>query len=146
MSPSYTPSSTDREIPPQFSCRQLRRRAQARGAARAARGAEEKRQGLPVSRDARRARQLRSLEPVGRGRCRHWALPAGAAPGRGVARVCDAARALACDGGPRLQVYGGDGFARRRAWLPPRERRGLTFLDPPYERTQLEFTQVIEAL
>ena len=50
------------------------------------------------------------------------------------------------DRGPRLQVERGDGFARLRAWLPPRERRGLTFLDPPYERTQLEFTQVIEAL
>jgi len=50
------------------------------------------------------------------------------------------------DQGPRAQVERGDGFARLRAWLPPRERRGLTLLDPPYEQTQLESTQVIEAL
>jgi 23S rRNA (adenine2030-N6)-methyltransferase len=49
-------------------------------------------------------------------------------------------------GGPRVQVERGDGFARLRAWLPPRERRGLTFLDPPYEQGQLEFTQVTAAL
>ena len=47
---------------------------------------------------------------------------------------------------PRVQVERGDGFARLRAWLPPRERRGLSFLDPPYEETQQDFAQLAGAL
>lgn len=39
-----------------------------------------------------------------------------------------------------------DGYARLRAWLPPPERRGLTFIDPPYEETQGDFNAVIQAL
>ncbi len=35
-----------------------------------------------------------------------------------------------------LRVECGDGFERLRAHLPPAERRGLTFIDPPYEETQ----------
>jgi 23S rRNA (adenine2030-N6)-methyltransferase len=46
----------------------------------------------------------------------------------------------------RAQVERGDGFARQRAFLPPPERRGLTFLDPPYEETQQDFTQLTTAL
>src|SRR5688572_22866051 len=34
---------------------------------------------------------------------------------------------------PRMRVEGEDGFARLRAHLPPPERRGLIFIDPPYE-------------
>jgi 23S rRNA (adenine2030-N6)-methyltransferase len=48
--------------------------------------------------------------------------------------------------GPRVRVERGDGFAALRAWLPPPERRGLTFLDPPYEQTEHDFTQLTAAL
>lgn len=45
----------------------------------------------------------------------------------------------------RLRVESGDGFERMRAWLPPRERRGLTFIDPPYEETRRDFDLVRRA-
>ncbi|MBS0580251.1 MAG: 23S rRNA (adenine(2030)-N(6))-methyltransferase RlmJ [Proteobacteria bacterium] len=47
---------------------------------------------------------------------------------------------------PATQVERGDGYARLRAWLPPPERRGLTFIDPPYEQTGEDFTAVTQAL
>ena len=49
--------------------------------------------------------------------------------------------------GPILQaqVERGDGYARLRAWLPPPERRGLTFIDPPYEQTSADFGAVTQA-
>ena len=47
---------------------------------------------------------------------------------------------------PRVHVERGDGFERLRAWLPPPERRGLTFLDPPYEETQQDLLQLTAAL
>jgi len=47
---------------------------------------------------------------------------------------------------PGLHVESGDGFARLRAHLPPAERRGLTFIDPPYEETQLDFERVKAAI
>jgi 23S rRNA (adenine2030-N6)-methyltransferase len=62
------------------------------------------------------------------------------------------ARALehAIGGRSRLRVEQGDGFERLRAWLPPPERRGLTFIDPPYEETARDLerarTAVAEAL
>jgi 23S rRNA (adenine2030-N6)-methyltransferase len=40
----------------------------------------------------------------------------------------------------------GDGYQRLKAWLPPAERRGLTFIDPPYEETQQDFGEVTAAL
>jgi 23S rRNA (adenine2030-N6)-methyltransferase len=46
---------------------------------------------------------------------------------------------------PRLRVESGDGFERLRAWLPPSERRGLTFIDPPYEQTRQDFERVRHA-
>ena len=46
----------------------------------------------------------------------------------------------------RMSVERGDGFERLRAALPPRERRGLSFLDPPYENTQQDFGHVTRAL
>ncbi len=50
-------------------------------------------------------------------------------------------------GAPRsVRIERGDGFERLRAWLPPRERRGLTFIDPPYEHTEQDFGQVTAAL
>ena len=56
------------------------------------------------------------------------------------------ALARSCAGGPRARVERGDGFAQLRACLPPPERRGLTFIDPPYEETRQDFTQVTTAL
>ena len=44
------------------------------------------------------------------------------------------------------RVERGDGWARLRAFLPPPERRGLTFLDPPYEATQPDFGQLTAAI
>jgi len=45
-----------------------------------------------------------------------------------------------------VRVERGDGFLRLKASLPPPERRGLTFIDPPYEETQQDFRQVTAAL
>jgi 23S rRNA (adenine2030-N6)-methyltransferase len=42
-------------------------------------------------------------------------------------------------------VERGDGFERLRAHLTPKERRGLTFIDPPYEETRRDFERVTEA-
>lgn len=49
-------------------------------------------------------------------------------------------------GGPAVRVERGDGYQRLKAWLPPAERRGLTFLDPPYEETQQDFGHVTATL
>jgi len=57
-----------------------------------------------------------------------------------------AALAAAREAGPRVRVARGDGFAQLKACLPPPERRGLTFIDPPYEETAQDFTQVTAAL
>ena len=43
----------------------------------------------------------------------------------------------------QTRVEQGDGFDRLRAWLPPRERRGLIFIDPPYEETKRDFDRVM---
>jgi len=47
---------------------------------------------------------------------------------------------------PRVRVETGDGFERLKAFLPPRERRGLTFVDPPYEQTREDYARVAAAL
>jgi 23S rRNA (adenine2030-N6)-methyltransferase len=41
--------------------------------------------------------------------------------------------------GATMRVEREDGFERIRAHLPPKERRGLTFIDPPYEDTRRDF-------
>jgi len=46
----------------------------------------------------------------------------------------------------RLRVERGDGFERLRAQLPPPERRGLTFIDPPYEESANDFSRVTAAI
>ena len=46
---------------------------------------------------------------------------------------------------PALHIQTGDGFERLRAWLPPRERRGLTFIDPPYEESRQDFERTRHA-
>ena len=60
----------------------------------------------------------------------------------------EAVAALAAARGATLsaRVERGDGFGRLRAFLPPPERRALIFLDPPYEETQEDFSQLIVAL
>jgi 23S rRNA (adenine2030-N6)-methyltransferase len=52
-------------------------------------------------------------------------------------------KALPHSGAVRIET--GDGFERLRAWLPPRERRGLTFIDPPYEESRQDFERVRQA-
>jgi 23S rRNA (adenine2030-N6)-methyltransferase len=49
---------------------------------------------------------------------------------------------LALGAGSQMRVETGDGFDRIRAHLPPKERRGLTFIDPPYEETRRDFERV----
>jgi 23S rRNA (adenine2030-N6)-methyltransferase len=53
---------------------------------------------------------------------------------------------LAVAGNARIRVEQGDGFERLKAWLPPTERRGLTFIDPPYEETGRDFERVGKAI
>jgi 23S rRNA (adenine2030-N6)-methyltransferase len=45
-----------------------------------------------------------------------------------------------------VHVHGEDGYDALRAVLPPRERRGMVLIDPPYEDSQQEFSRVLEAL
>ena len=47
--------------------------------------------------------------------------------------------------GGRVRIERGDGFELLRAQLPPVERRGLTFIDPPYERRS-DFERVVAAV
>jgi 23S rRNA (adenine2030-N6)-methyltransferase len=47
--------------------------------------------------------------------------------------------------GSTMRVEREDGFERIRAHLPPKERRGLTFIDPPYEDTRRDFERVTAA-
>jgi 23S rRNA (adenine2030-N6)-methyltransferase len=49
-------------------------------------------------------------------------------------------------GHPRMRVERADGFERLRAWLPPTERRGLVFIDPPYEESGADFERVTAAI
>src|SRR6185437_6805709 len=53
---------------------------------------------------------------------------------------------LALSGHQRIKIEQGDGFERLRAWLPPVERRGLTFIDPPYEETSRDFERLSKAI
>ncbi len=54
------------------------------------------------------------------------------------------ARALERELGVRVECA--DGFERLRAWLPPKERRALTFIDPPYENNRQDFERVIASI
>lgn len=46
---------------------------------------------------------------------------------------------------PQVSVRQQDGYAGLRAFLPPRERRGLVMIDPPYESDD-EYDRVVEGL
>lgn len=47
---------------------------------------------------------------------------------------------------PRIHVHQRDGYAAMKALLPPRERRGLVLIDPPFESQLAEFRLIREAL
>lgn len=46
----------------------------------------------------------------------------------------------------RFSVHLRDGYESLKALLPPRERRGLVLIDPPYEAQEQELTSVADAL
>lgn len=46
----------------------------------------------------------------------------------------------------RVQVLLGDGYAAVKAQLPPKERRGLVLIDPPYEAQEREYGMILQAL
>jgi 23S rRNA (adenine2030-N6)-methyltransferase len=48
-------------------------------------------------------------------------------------------------GEPRVEVRAGDGYAALKALLPPKERRGLVLIDPPFEAAD-EFERLGRAL
>lgn len=50
------------------------------------------------------------------------------------------------DGDPRVHVHARDGYEALKALLPPRERRGLVLIDPPYETQDDEFRTIQSAL
>lgn len=60
----------------------------------------------------------------------------------------DEARALAqlFEGDPRVTVMARDGYAAVKALVPPKERRGLVLIDPPYEAQEDEFRPILQAL
>jgi len=60
----------------------------------------------------------------------------------------DEARALAAlfARDHRVHVQHGDGYAAIKALLPPKPRRGLVFIDPPYETQEAEFGAALAAL
>ena len=60
----------------------------------------------------------------------------------------DEARALAAlfKGDPRVSVMERDGYSAVRALVPPREKRGLVLIDPPYEAQEGEFSAILAAL
>ena len=45
-----------------------------------------------------------------------------------------------------VSVQCANGYNALRSHLPPLERRGLVFIDPPYEPPEAEFTRVLDAL
>jgi 23S rRNA (adenine2030-N6)-methyltransferase len=46
----------------------------------------------------------------------------------------------------RVGVHARDGYAAMKALLPPKEKRGLVLIDPPYEAQGAEFEAVLAAL
>jgi 23S rRNA (adenine2030-N6)-methyltransferase len=60
----------------------------------------------------------------------------------------DEARALAAvfERDRRVHVQHGNGYAAIKSQLPPKPRRGLVLIDPPYETQEAEFGAVLAAL
>jgi 23S rRNA (adenine2030-N6)-methyltransferase len=59
--------------------------------------------------------------------------------------VDHATLAAAMQGDARVRVYALDGYLALKAFLPPKPRRGLVLIDPPFEATD-EFSRLIEAV
>jgi 23S rRNA (adenine2030-N6)-methyltransferase len=49
-------------------------------------------------------------------------------------------------GDPRAAAHARDGYEATRALLPPKEKRGLVLIDPPYEAQEAEYPRVLEAV
>lgn len=49
-------------------------------------------------------------------------------------------------GDERVGVHQRDGYAAMKALLPPKEKRGLALIDPPYEAQEQEYPLIAEAL
>ncbi len=47
---------------------------------------------------------------------------------------------------PQVGVHAGDGYAAMKGLLPPKEKRGLVLIDPPYEAQGAEFEAILTAL
>ncbi len=47
---------------------------------------------------------------------------------------------------PRVGVHQRDGYDALGALLPPREKRGLVLIDPPYEAQDAEYARILDAL
>ncbi|HWG76065.1 MAG TPA: 23S rRNA (adenine(2030)-N(6))-methyltransferase RlmJ [Steroidobacteraceae bacterium] len=79
-------------------------------------------------------------------------LAAGALRAQDRALLCELlppeCRALerAAGGAPRLQIQCTDGYQALAASLPPRERRALILIDPPYEQPLAEVDQALAAI
>ena len=46
----------------------------------------------------------------------------------------------------RAAVHARDGYEAVRALLPPKEKRGLVLIDPPYEAQEAEYPRILEAV
>lgn len=46
----------------------------------------------------------------------------------------------------QVSVHERDGYEATKALLPPKERRGLVLVDPPFEAQQAEFDRILESL
>lgn len=47
---------------------------------------------------------------------------------------------------PQIHVHQRDGYEALKALVPPREKRGLVLIDPPYEAQEAEYRQIEHAL
>jgi 23S rRNA (adenine2030-N6)-methyltransferase len=47
---------------------------------------------------------------------------------------------------PRMHVHQRDGYEALKALLPPKEKRGLVLIDPPYEAQEAEYKTIEQAL
>jgi 23S rRNA (adenine2030-N6)-methyltransferase len=81
---------------------------------------------------------LRELRPQDRAVC----IELLGAEAHALAQALPAAGSDAGGESSRVRIERGDGFELLRAQLPPVERRGLTFIDPPYEERN-DFERVV---
>ena len=113
---------------------ELRQYAQALSAFRAAPGNTHLYPGSPLL-------AVRALRPQDRAVC----IELLGAEAHALAQALSAAGSDAGGAGSRVRIERGDGFELLRAQLPPAERRGLTFIDPPYEERN-DFERAVAAV